>query len=49
LLADCEPGDVLLVEQVDRLSRLTPPDWQRLRGPIDAKQIRIMALDLPTS
>jgi len=23
LLADCEPGDVLLVEQVDRLSRLT--------------------------
>jgi DNA invertase Pin-like site-specific DNA recombinase len=25
LLADCDPGDVLLVEQVDRLSRLTAP------------------------
>lgn len=49
LLADCEPGDVLLVEQVDRLSRLTSPDWTRLRALIDARQIRIVALDLPTS
>jgi len=46
LLADCEPGDVLLV---DRLSRLTSPGWLRLRGLIDAKQVRIVALDLPTS
>lgn len=49
LLADCEPGDVLLVEQVDRLSRLTAPDWLKLRAEIDAKQVRIVALDLPTS
>lgn len=49
LLADCEPGDVLLVEQVDRLSRLTAPDWIRLRAEIDARQVRIVALDLPTS
>ncbi|HEX7855269.1 MAG TPA: recombinase family protein [Sphingobium sp.] len=49
LLADCEPGDVLLVEQVDRLSRLTAPDWMKLRSEIDAKQVRIVALDLPTS
>ncbi|MBB3937390.1 Resolvase, N terminal domain [Aureimonas phyllosphaerae] len=49
LLADCEPGDVLLVEQVDRLSRLTSPDWMKLRAEIDAKQVRIVALDLPTS
>lgn len=49
LLADCEPGDVLLVEQVDRLSRLTSPDWNKLRSEIDAKQVRIVALDLPTS
>jgi DNA invertase Pin-like site-specific DNA recombinase len=27
LLADCRLGDVLLVEQVDRLSRLTEADW----------------------
>lgn len=49
LLADCQPGDVLLVEQVDRLSRLTAPDWLHLRAEIDAKQVRIVALDLPTS
>ena len=49
LLGDCEPGDVLLVEQVDRLSRLTSPDWVKLRAEIDARQVRIVALDLPTS
>lgn len=49
LLADCRPGDVLLVEQVDRLSRLTEADWRKLRAEIDVKQIRIVALDLPTS
>jgi DNA invertase Pin-like site-specific DNA recombinase len=49
LLADCEPGDVLLVEQVDRLSRLTSPDWNKLRAEINIKQVRIVALDLPTS
>jgi DNA invertase Pin-like site-specific DNA recombinase len=49
LLADSEPGDVLLVEQVDRLSRLSSSDWTRLRAEIDAKQVRIVALDLPTS
>ena len=49
LLADCQPGDVLLTEQVDRLSRLTEPDWRQLRAEIEAKQVRIVALDLPTS
>ena len=49
LLADCRAGDVLLIEQVDRLSRLTESDWRQLRAEIDAKQVRIVALDLPTS
>lgn len=49
LLSDCRPGDVLLIEQVDRLSRLTEADWRKLRAEIDAKQVRIVALDLPTS
>ena len=49
LLADCQPGDVLLTEQVDRLSRLSEPDWRQLRAEIEAKQVRIVALDLPTS
>jgi DNA invertase Pin-like site-specific DNA recombinase len=49
LLANSKPGDVLLVEQVDRLSRLTDSDWRQLRADLDAKQIRVVALDLPTS
>lgn len=49
LLDDCEPGDVLLVEQIDRLSRLTSADWSKLRAEIEARQIRVISLDLPTS
>ena len=49
LIADSKPGDVLLVEQVDRLSRLTDADWRKLRAELDAKQVRVVALDLPTS
>jgi DNA invertase Pin-like site-specific DNA recombinase len=49
LLQDSRPGDVLLIEQVDRLSRLTADDWQRLRAELDARQVRVVALDLPTS
>lgn len=49
LLADCNPGDILLVEQVDRLSRLNASDWERLRSEIRNRQVRVVALDLPTS
>ena len=49
LIADSRPGDVLLIEQVDRLSRLTDADWRKLRSELDAKQVRVVALDLPTS
>lgn len=49
LLSDCQPGDVLLVEQVDRLSRLNAADWEKLKAEIAAKKVRIVALDLPTS
>lgn len=49
LLADSHPGDVLLIEQVDRLSRLTSADWQKLRAELAARQVRVVALDLPTS
>ena len=49
LLADSRPGDVLLVEQVDRLSRLNTADWERLRAEIRQRQMKVVALDLPTS
>jgi DNA invertase Pin-like site-specific DNA recombinase len=49
LLSDARRGDVLLVEQVDRLSRLNEADWLRLRAAIEAKGVRVIATDLPTS
>jgi len=49
LLDDAEPGDILLVEQVDRLSRLTAPDWERLKAELTSRHVRVVALDLPTS
>lgn len=49
LLADCHPGDVLLVEQVDRLSRLNAEDWEKLKAEIQARRVKVVALDLPTS
>lgn len=49
LLNDCQPGDVLLIEQVDRLSRLTAADWALLKAKIAEKHVRVVALDLPTS
>lgn len=49
LLGDCKPNDVLLTEQVDRLSRLNERDWIALKNEIDKRQVRVVALDLPTS
>ncbi|QFI68361.1 recombinase family protein [Sinorhizobium alkalisoli] len=49
LLSDCHPGDVLLVEQVDRLSRLNAADWERLKAEIQGRRVKVVALDLPTS
>jgi DNA invertase Pin-like site-specific DNA recombinase len=49
LLADAHEGDILLVEQVDRLSRLTAADWEKLKAELTARHIRVVALDLPTS
>ncbi|BBO06305.1 resolvase [Bradyrhizobium ottawaense] len=49
LIADSQPGDVLLIEQVDRLSRLTQADWERLKAELTARRLRVVALDLPTS
>jgi DNA invertase Pin-like site-specific DNA recombinase len=49
LIADSRPGDLLLVEQVDRLSRLSDADWRKLRADLEARQIPVVAFDLPTS
>ena len=49
LLDDAEEGDILLVEAIDRLSRLPQAEWTRLRAEIEGKGLRVVALDLPTS
>ena len=49
LLADSQRGDILLTEQVDRLSRLRADDWERLKGLIRDRGVKVVALDLPTS
>ncbi|WP_311946886.1 recombinase family protein [Halomonas piscis] len=49
LIGDAQYGDVLLVEQVDRLTRLSKPDWDRLKGAIQSAGLRVVSLDLPTS
>ncbi|HHU4063256.1 TPA: recombinase family protein [Raoultella ornithinolytica] len=49
LLDIAQKGDILLVEQVDRLSRLSGEDWNKLRSLINEKGVRVVALDLPTS
>ena len=38
LIGDSKPGDALLIEQVDRLSRLTEADWKKLRAELDARR-----------
>jgi DNA invertase Pin-like site-specific DNA recombinase len=49
LLSDSGPGDVLLIEQVDRLTRLTRDDWETLKTAIQKAGVRVVSLDLPTS
>ncbi|HHF0534264.1 recombinase family protein [Vibrio alginolyticus] len=49
LLADSQKGDILLIEQVDRLTRLTHDDWSSLKAAIQEAGVRIVSLDLPTS
>ncbi len=49
LLEIAQSGDILLVEQVDRISRLNSEDWESLKATITSKGIRVVALDLPMS
>lgn len=49
LLKDSMKGDVILVESVDRLSRLKRDDWESLRASINSKGLRVVSVDLPTS
>ena len=49
LLETAEQGDILLVEHIDRISRLNDADWNQLKQIIKSKGIRVVSVDLPTS
>ena len=49
LLEIAQKGDVLLVEQIDRISRLKDDDWYSLKSIIKERGLRVVSLDLPTS
>ncbi len=49
LLKDCQQNDILLVEDVDRLSRTVGEDWNTLKKMIRQKDIRVVAVNVPTT
>lgn len=49
LLNDAESGDIILIESIDRLTRLTADDWKELKLMLDNKGLHIVAMDVPTS
>jgi len=46
---DSRRNDILLVEQIDRLTRLSNSDWMTLKKQIEQHELRIVSLDVPTS
>ena len=49
LIEHSEAGDVLLVEQIDRLTRLKESEWEQLKSKLKDNGIRVVSIDLPTS
>lgn len=49
LLNDCEPGDMILVESVDRLTRLNRKDWEILKEQILGRQLKLVVTDIPST
>ena len=49
LLNDAQKGDVIIIEQIDRLSRLNEASWSKLKEMLYKKELKVISLDLPTS
>ena len=49
LLNESMPGDILMIESVDRLSRLQQADFEILKQQIKDKGLRLIVSDLPTT
>jgi DNA invertase Pin-like site-specific DNA recombinase len=49
LIADSQEGDILLIEKMDRLTRLPFEVWQDLKARIKKAEIQIVVMDNPTT
>ncbi|WP_435248884.1 recombinase family protein [Vibrio sp. nBUS_14] len=49
LLNDAKKGDVVIIEQIGRLSRLNEASWSKLKEMLYKKELKVISLDLPTS
>lgn len=49
LLELAEEGDAILIEQIDRITRLSENDWKKLKSIIIDNKLKIVSMDLPTS
>ena len=49
ILSESHFDDIILVEQIDRLSRLNEGDWNNLKAAISDAGLKIVSVDLPTS
>ena len=48
LLDDAAKGDAIIIEQIDRLSRLDEKSWFTLKEMLHEKELKVISLDLPT-
>ena len=49
LISDASEGDIILIEQIDRLARLQQDDWETLKRLLVEKKLMIVSPELPTS
>ena len=49
MISEAGTGDIILVEQIDRLARLNAADWLTLKTMLDSKRLSIVSPELPTS
>ena len=49
LIDDASDGDIVLVEQINRLARLNQADWDTLKQMLAKKRLAVVSKELPTS
>lgn len=49
LLSQAEQGDLIIVESIDRLTRLPADQYEALKARITERGLKVVAVDLPTS